>query len=51
VRFRSVPVPMRLGVVLRLLPLWHEIEIRLPIHVIICTKKHACVIDIVTLGN
>jgi hypothetical protein len=49
VRLGSVPV--RLGIVPQLFRASHEIKTRPPIHVIKCTRNHACVIDIVKLAN
>jgi hypothetical protein len=56
VRLGSVPVrlgsvPVRLGIVPQLFRASHEIETRPPIHVIKCTRNHACVIDIVKSAN
>ena len=56
VRLGSVPVrlgsvPVRLGIVPQLFRASHEIETRPPIHVIKCTRNHACVIDIVKSTN
>jgi hypothetical protein len=49
VRLGSVPV--RLGIVPQLFRASHEIKTRPPIHVIKCTRNHACVIDIVKSTN
>jgi hypothetical protein len=47
----SRSVLVHLGFVPQLHPLSHKIETRPPIHVIKCTRNHACIIDIVKSAN